>query len=169
MAPGGFVTRDITDGTPTVDNLEEEERRLVLPAADLAALYALGRRMADTALERGLPILIQIRLGSRLVFVASLPGSTASNDAWAERKARLAAWFEQSSLRVRLTNERDGQDVHARHSLQVEQFAAHGGAFPLRVAGVGVVGTVVVSGLPQLDDHAFAVEMLEAHIAADGR
>ena len=30
----------------------------------------------------------------------------------------------------------------------------------------GVVGTVVVSGLPQLEDHAFVVEMLEAHLAA---
>ena len=151
---------------PSVEAIDEQERRLVLPAADLATLYALGRRMADAALERALPILIQIRFGSRLVFVASMPGSTASNDDWAERKARLAAWFEQSSLRVGTVSRRDGQDVHARHALPVERFAAHGGAFPLRVAGVGVVGTVVVSGLPQLDDHAFVVEMLEAHLAA---
>ena len=151
---------------PSVEALEEQERRLVLPTADLALLYALGRRMADAALERGLPVLIQVRSGARLVFVASLPGSTASNDDWAERKARLAAWFEQSSLRVGITNQRDGLDVHVRHSLPVERFAAHGGAFPLRVAGVGVVGTVVVSGLPQLEDHAFVVEMLEAHLAS---
>ena len=84
---------------PTLEELEEQERRLVLPRADLAGLYALGRRMADTALERRLPVLIQVRHGRRLVFVASLPGSTASNDNWAERKSRLAAWFEQSSLR----------------------------------------------------------------------
>ena len=151
---------------PTLDELEDQERRLVLSRADLAALYALGRRMADTALERQLPVLIQVRHGSRLVFVASLPGSTASNDSWAERKARLAAWFEQSSLRVGVAHRGDGPDVHARHALPVERFAAHGGAFPLRVEGVGVVGTVVVSGLPQLEDHAFVVEMLEAHLAA---
>jgi uncharacterized protein (UPF0303 family) len=151
---------------PTVEELEDQERRLVLPRADLASLYSLGRRMADTALQRGLPVLVQVRFGPRLVFVASLPGSTASNDDWAERKSRLAAWFEQSSLRVRMTHERDGEDVFARHSLSPDRFAAHGGAFPLRVAGVGVVGSIVVSGLPQVDDHAFAVEMLEAHIEA---
>ena len=160
------MAQDMPGEMPTAEELEEQERRLVLPSADLASLYALGRRMADTALERGLPILVQIRFGDRLVFVASLPGSTASNDDWAERKARLAAWFEQSSLRVGVTNRRDGADVHRRHALPVERFAAHGGAFPLRVAGVGVIGTVVVSGLPQLDDHAFAVEMLEAHLGA---
>ena len=152
--------------TPTVESVTEQEARLVLPRADLASLYALGRRMADTALERGLPILIQVRFGSRLVFVASLPGSTASNDGWAERKSRVVARFEQSSLLVRLLNERDGTTVNERHSLPVEQYAAHGGAFPLRVEGTGVVGSVVVSGLPQLDDHAFVVEMLEAHLGA---
>ena len=153
--------------TPTVESVSEQEARLVLPRADLASLYGLGRRMADTALARGLPILIQVRFGDRLVFVASLPGSTASNDGWAERKSRVVARFEKSSLLVRLTNERDDTSIHVHHSLPEAEYAAHGGAFPLRVAGTGVVGSVVVSGLPQLDDHAFVVEMLEAHLRAD--
>ncbi len=160
------MDHDGADASPTLEAVERQERELVLPRADLASLYALGRRMADTAVERGLPVLIQIRFGERLVFVAALPGSTASNHDWAERKARLALWFERSSLGVRLANERDGQDVHVRHSLPPERFAAHGGAFPLRVAGVGMIGTIVVSGLPQLEDHAFAVEMLEVHLAS---
>ena len=154
------------EDTPSVETVSEQEERLVLPRADLASLYALGRRIADTALERGLPILIQIRFGSRLVFVASLPGSTASNDGWAERKSRVVARFEKSSLLVRLTNERDDTSIHVHHSLPEADYAAHGGAFPLRAEGTGVVGSVVVSGLPQLDDHAFVVEMLEAHLAA---
>jgi uncharacterized protein (UPF0303 family) len=151
--------------TLTLEDVEAQERRLALPSADPASLYALGRRMADTALERGLPILIQVRLGNRVVFTAALPGSTANNEAWAARKARVAALFEQSSLRVRLQNERDDTDIHVHHFLPVGEYAAHGGAFPLRVGGA-VVGTVVVSGLPQLEDHAFVVEMLEAHLAA---
>jgi len=156
------------DVFPTLAEVEEQERRLVLQRADLASLYALGRQMADSAVERDLPILIQIRSGQRLVFVASLPGSNAGNDAWAARKSRLAAWFERSSMRVRLMFPPDGEAVYANHSLSREEFAAHGGAFPLRLENVGVIGTVVVSGLPQVHDHAFVVEMLEAHIASMG-
>ena len=45
-------------------------------------------------------------------------------------------------------------------------FAPHGGSFPIRVRDVGVVGSVTVSGLPEADDHAFVVEMIEAFLAA---
>jgi uncharacterized protein (UPF0303 family) len=44
--------------------------------------------------------------------------------------------------------------------LDPDLYAAHGGAFPVNVRGVGVVGTVAVSGLPQLEDHALVVEVL---------
>lgn len=152
---------------PTIEELEEQERRLVLPAADLATLHALGRRLYDAAVAGGLPLTIQVRLGERLVFSASAPGSTALNETWAERKARVVHAFEQSSLRVRLTHERDGADFESKHRLPVERYAANGGAFPLRVANVGFVGSVVVSGLPQVRDHRFVVEVLGAFLAEE--
>ena len=146
---------------PPIDELKAQERDLVLERSDLRALQALGRQMADAAEARHLPIVIQIRAGARLVYVAALPGSTASNDLWAARKARLTEHFEQSSLLVRLRHERDGQDVHSAHTLPPDLYQAHGGAFPLRARGVGMIGSVVVSGLPQIEDHAFVVEQLE--------
>jgi uncharacterized protein (UPF0303 family) len=154
-----------SDDTPTIDVLEAQERDLVLRRADLGTLHELGRQMAQVAAERELPIVIQIRAGGRLVYVTALPGSTASNDDWAPSKARIAQRFEHSSLLVRLLHERDGNDVNAVHGLSWERYRAHGGAFPLRVRDVGMIGTVVVSGLPQLEDHAFVVEQLEAFLA----
>jgi uncharacterized protein (UPF0303 family) len=154
-----------TTQTPTIDELEAQEYRLVLPAADLATLHAFGRRLYDAAVRDGLPLTIQVRLADRLVFSASAPGSTANNEAWAARKARVVHCFERSSLLVRLTHERDGVDVNVKHRLPVELYAAHGGAFPLRVASVGFVGSVVVSGLPQVEDHRFVVRTLEAFLA----
>jgi uncharacterized protein (UPF0303 family) len=150
-----------TGDWPTIDQLRANERDLVLDRADLGVLHELGRQMSKAAAERELPIVIQIRSGGRLVYVAALPGSTASNDQWAERKARVAEHFEQSSLLVRLLHEVDGEDVNSRHALSPELFQASGGAFPLRARGAGVIGSVVVSGLPQVDDHAFVVEQLE--------
>jgi uncharacterized protein (UPF0303 family) len=158
------VSTPSSDNWPSIDELEAQERDLVFERADLASLHDLGRLMSKAAQERDLPIVIHIRAGARLVFVAALPGSTASNDLWAARKARLTEHFEQSSMLVRLRLERDGQDVHGAHTLSPDLYQAHGGAFPLRARGVGVIGSVVVSGLPQIDDHAFVVEQLSLFI-----
>jgi uncharacterized protein (UPF0303 family) len=46
------------------------------------------------------------------------------------------------------------------------EFAGHGGAFPLLIRGVGLVGTVSMSGLAQADDHALIVAALQAQLAA---
>jgi len=152
------------DDHPTIDELEAQERELVLDRADLGTLLELGRRMTGAAAERELPIVIQIRSGGRLVYVAALPGSTASNDGWAAKKARITEHFEHSSLLVRLRHELVGEDVNTSHGLSPEHYQAHGGAFPLRARNVGVIGSVVVSGLPQLVDHAFVVEQLDAFL-----
>ena len=58
-----------------------------------------------------------------------------------------------------------GRTLGADQGVDPALYAAHGGSFPVRVRGVGVVGTVTVSGLPQADDHALVVEALERLLA----
>ena len=48
----------------------------------------------------------------------------------------------------------------AMMALDPRDYTAHGGCFPIRVRGTGMVGTVTVSGLPQKEDHALVVETL---------
>jgi uncharacterized protein (UPF0303 family) len=47
--------------------------------------------------------------------------------------------------------------------LNETEFAPHGGAFPLMIKGVGIVGTITVSGLPQKEDHDFVVGVLRKY------
>jgi uncharacterized protein (UPF0303 family) len=44
--------------------------------------------------------------------------------------------------------------------LVLTEFAAHGGSFPIAIAGSGVIGSVAVLGLPQRGDHELVVEAL---------
>ncbi|MGO2110540.1 MAG: heme-binding protein, partial [Pseudoclavibacter sp.] len=73
--------------------------------------------------------------------------------------------FERSSLGVGAQFRRAGRVYEAESRLDPTTAAANGGVFPISVAGVGVVGTVGISGLPQRDDHAFVVEQLRAFLA----
>lgn len=52
-----------------------------------------------------------------------------------------------------------------RFRLMLTDFAAHGGSFPVDVAGPGVIGSIAVSGLPQRADHELVVEALRTELA----
>ncbi|MDW4574484.1 heme-degrading domain-containing protein [Microbacterium sp. M3] len=142
--------------------VEADEAEVVLTRFDVTDAWALGRRMRKAAAARGLPIVIGITLGEARVFHTALPGSSADNDGWLERKTRVARRYGRSSFGVGLSFRAAGKDFDTDGRLDPAQYAAHGGVFPLTIAGVGMVGTVGVSGLPQADDHAFVVEHLRA-------
>jgi uncharacterized protein (UPF0303 family) len=56
--------------------------------------------------------------------------------------------------------EQNGLSFEDRYNLPIEDYAAHGGCFPIQVEGTGIVGAVTVSGLPQREDHNLVVEAL---------
>ncbi len=153
------------DARTTLARVEREEAEIVLPRFDLTDAWTLGSRMREAAASARLPIVIGITLGEARVFHAALPGSSADNDGWLERKSRVARRYGRSSYGVGLSFRAVGKDFDVDGRLDPARFAAHGGVFPITIAGVGVVGTVGVSGLPQAEDHAFVVEHLRAHAA----
>lgn len=148
-----------------VEELEEQERRLVLPGFDHDDAWALGVVLVQLGRDRGLPITVDVRRHTHQLFHAALPGTTPDNDAWVERKAAVVARLHASSYLVGRRLAARGARLGDGDGLDPVEHAAHGGSFPLRVAGTGVVGAVTVSGLPQARDHALVVEALEAFLA----
>ncbi|WP_327729533.1 heme-degrading domain-containing protein [Streptomyces sp. NBC_00487] len=146
---------------PSIDELEAQERRLVLPRFTYEDAWALGSLLVDLARERNAPVAIDIRRGAQQLFHAALPGSTPDNDAWIDRKRRVVERYAHSSYLVGARFRAKGTTFEASSRLDPDHYAAHGGAFPLTVEGTGVIGTVTVSGLPQLEDHTMVVKALE--------
>ena len=120
----------------------------------------------EAARAEQLPIAISIRRNGQRLFHAALPGAAADNDAWLDRKCRVVDRYGASSFAVGTEFVVDGTTFDESWRLDRDLYAAHGGAFPLRIAGVGVIGTVAVSGLPQADDHAFVVRELRRFLGA---
>ena len=148
-----------------VAEVEEQQRSLVLPGFDNDDAWRLGSLLVRLGHERGLPITVDIRRHGHLLFHVSLPGTTPDNDTWVERKVRAVERFGAPSFLLGLRARAKGRTFEEETGLGVQEYAAHGGCFPLTVRGVGAVGTVTVSGLPQADDHALVVEALRAFLA----
>lgn len=152
--------------TPSLAELEEQERRLTLPRFTHDDAWALGSLLVEMAREREAPVAIDIRRGGQKLFHAALPGSTPDNDAWIDRKRRVVERYGCSSYLVGSRFRAKGTTFEESSRLDPDRYAAHGGAFPIAVEGAGVIGTVVVSGLPQVADHALVVAALERFTAS---
>jgi uncharacterized protein (UPF0303 family) len=146
---------------PTLAELEDQERRLVLPHFTCDDAWALGSTLVDLARDRQAPVAIDIRKGIQQLFHCALPGASADNDSWIDRKRRVVERYGTSSLLVGTRFRSQGQTFEEKSRLDPRWYAAHGGSFPVIVEGAGVIGTVTVSGLPQAEDHALVVEALE--------
>lgn len=148
--------------TLTLDTLEAEAARLILPRFDETTAQQLGQILVD--LGQGLPVVINIRNAQRCFFHAALPGSQANNDNWARRKSNTALMLGRASMAVGLKNAARGITLQ-RDGLPEADYADHGGAVPVIVAGVGMVAVATVSGLPQEEDHRLVVKAIETLLA----
>ncbi|MEU4922057.1 heme-degrading domain-containing protein [Streptomyces parvus] len=158
----------MTTTSPTIAELIAQERRLTLPHFSYDDAFALGSLLVELARERHAPVAIDIRRGAQQLFHAALPGSSADNDAWIDRKRKVVERYGESSYLVGTRFRAKGTTFEESSRLDPDAYAAHGGSFPIAVEGAGVIGTVTVSGLPQAEDHAMVVEALERFTATPG-
>jgi len=136
-----------------------QERELQLTRMDEQMAWEIGVRLRTMAEERGLPIVIDVRRFGQPLFYTALKGTTPDNVSWVHRKSNAVARFHRSSYGVGLHLKMKNDSLEAR-GLPINEFASHGGSFPLAVKGAGIVGSVTVSGLPQRADHELVVEAL---------
>ena len=129
--------------------------------------WQLGTRLRQMAVTRKLTLVIDVRRFGHPLFYCALPGTSPDNPVWAQRKANTVARFHRSSYYMGLELQLKGTNLADRFGLTLNEFAAHGGSFPISLAGTGVIGAVTVSGLPQRDDHQLVVEALCAETGND--
>ena len=157
MTTGGFSSKRLID----------EEQILKLPSLSNNDAIEIGQIAITLGFQRKLPIAIEVRIGDWIVFHASLQGSKPENDWWINRKVAVVKLKKHSTMHERVSAEERGVDWHKENNLQDETHAIHGGALPL-ITEEGFKGILIISGLPQVEDHLFAVEVLTEFLARKG-
>jgi uncharacterized protein (UPF0303 family) len=150
--------------------IARQERELLFPAFDAETAWSLGNTLRAMAVARKAAVVIDIRrFGDphQQLFYTALAGTNPDNARWVARKAKVVARFHRSSYAAGLYLQEQGVTFEQKYSLPDADYATHGGAFPITVAGAGIVGSVTVSGLPQRADHELAVEGICAEMKLD--
>lgn len=129
--------------------------------------FDLGSTVYTVARVNRAPVVVDIRTPDRILFHAAMPGSVPDNDNWVRRKSNVVMRYHQSSLLFGDTLALKGREINADMGINLHDYAAHGGSFPLRVKKTGVIGAITVSGLPQVEDHLMVIEALAQYLKVD--
>ena len=157
MTTGGFSSKVLL----------EEEEVLKLPLLTNNDALEIGEIATTLGKQRKLPIAVEVRIGEWVVFHASLEGSKPENDWWIGKKSRAVMMKQHSTMYERVSAEELGIDWYKENKVGDDTHAIHGGALPL-ITPSGFAGILIISGLPQVEDHLFAVEVLTEFLARKG-
>lgn len=147
--------------------LATQERELILPHFDEGTAWKIGQQLRSLAVERGFSVVIDVRRFGQPLFYNALPGTSPDKFEWVRRKSNVVARFHRSSYAIGLDLQQKQTSLLEKYALSDQDYAAHGGAFPVTVSNAGIVGSVAISGLPQRADHELVVEVLCAECSKD--
>ena len=137
---------------------QEESTRFDVLTKEIA--IAVGEKAARLASGRNLPITISVELDGEEVFRKALPGAEDAHAGWITRKANVVRMTGHSTMHERVRAEELGINWHEANGVTDETHAIHGGGFPLVLTSGEFHGILLISGLPQVEDHLLAVEVL---------
>ena len=150
-----------TTGNLKSINLLNEENECTLKNFSHEDSILLGELALEIIKRKKLNCAMEVRLGEFVVFHISFVGTSKENDWWMNRKANVVKLKGHSSLYERVLSEEKDEDWFRVNNVEEENFAIHGGGFPIKLENGQLAGTLLISGLPQIDDHNLAVEILK--------
>ena len=147
---------------PTVAELDRERPAYVMTGPTELTAYRIGTWIAERAIDQGLVITVEVILAGRLVFRAALPGTSDRNDMYLRGKRKVVELHGRPSLYERMRYAEQGTTFVDATGLAFPEYAAHGGGVPMLSADGELLGMVIVSGLPMVQDHELAVAAIRA-------
>lgn len=132
------------------------------PSFDNEDAVDLGLLAVEVIRHHGANLAVRIVLRGDAVFLAKLGTTGPDNDVWLAGKAAVAERFGEPSLLVRRRHEAAGTPFAERTDVDHAVFRAHGGSVPIFVGGE-VVGSITMSGEPDVVDHALVAEAVRRY------
>lgn len=121
----------------------------------------MGLEIINLAKSRNQHIAIEISRLNHTIFLYVDDTLPADKHNWIRRKSNVAVLFEESSLSVKTDLENGNMNLEDTFALEDNKYVAKGGSIPLFVRNAGMVATVTVSGLKDVEDHQIIIDALK--------
>jgi uncharacterized protein (UPF0303 family) len=155
----------VSEQQELLNTLLQQEKELQFSSFTNDDAFKLGVALVEEIRRRGKAAAVDIHRSGQQLFHFAMEGTARDNDEWIKRKNNVVNRFGHSSFYVRRYLAGLGQTIEEKYLVSSHEYAAHGGAFPLLIANVGIVGTVTVSGLPQREDHEVVVTTIRRFLS----
>jgi len=153
--------------TVSLDTIRRQEQALQFTSFDNDAALAIGNRIVEMAKADKVAVTVDVTVNRNPLFFHAMAGTSPNNVDWIRRKSNLVNRTGHASFFVHTEAVNAGRDYDNLPTFDTRDYAAHGGSFPIVVKGTGQVGTITVSGLAGVDDHAMVVRALKWYLKAD--
>ena len=143
--------------------LELKKQEEILQFTEFTSETALqiGMRLIEKAKEENYSITIDITRSGHQLFHYAFEGTSPDNDAWIIRKNRVVNRFHTSSLYIGTKLKLEKKSIEEKYHISSMEYCPYGGAFPIIIRNVGVVGTISSSGIRQITEHNLIVEVIK--------
>lgn len=143
-----------------LNDIRKQEEMLQFTEFTSETALAIGIKLIDKARRENLSLTIDITKSGHQLFHYAFDGTTPDNDAWIIRKNRVVNRFWTSSLYIGTKLKLIDKTIDEKYFISDKEYSAHGGAFPIIIKNVGVIGTITSSGAEQIIEHNLIVEVL---------
>lgn len=129
--------------------------------------WELGNLLVAESKRRRLSVAVSIRLNNGYtLFQYAADGTNLHNEHWMARKQNTVKTLEKSSLHSYMLLRKNEESLED-WLLDPREYAVVGGGFPIRVEEVGVIGSILVSGMDHVSDHDLIVKCISRYLHID--
>jgi uncharacterized protein (UPF0303 family) len=145
--------------------LEDQEKALQFTKFTNETALELGMQIVNKAIKEHLAITIDISRNHHQLFHYACEGTSLDFDEWIVKKSNFVYRCNISSFHVGTIIRQRNSTIEKEYLVSSLDYSGNGGAFPITIKDVGVVGALTISGLPQAMDHQTAVDSIKEYLA----
>ena len=142
-------------------DIEKQEEIIQFTEFTNETALQIGMLLIEKAKKEKLSMTIDITRSGHQLFHYAFAGTSPDNDQWIIRKNRVVNRFHTSSLYIGTKLKLSKNTIEEKYHISSQEYSPYGGAFPIIIKNVGVVGTISSSGLKQITEHNLIVEVLK--------